>query len=72
MIKHFTVTSGPWQFPIDMLRYDACWPRSQEDATKISLNIRTGENVQSVELAYDTRISKPTPKRWESFGWKVQ
>jgi hypothetical protein len=33
-VQTFTVT-GSMSFPLDMLRYDACWPSSQDDVGEL-------------------------------------
>lgn len=64
--------AGHFQFPLDMLRYDSCWPASQEDVCKLS---RKAEGILDlgVELLHAdrTRAWKPTDGRWQSFGWRV-
>lgn len=66
----FTV-EGSRQFPLDMLRYDACWPAGSEDVDKVATtrddpDYRTARRVR---LTSQTRAI--TPDRWASFGWKV-
>ena len=67
-------------FPVDMLRYDNCWPSTSEDSVKISWtlqnNLQTMEDNEisfmlgrGIELYTDNRSL--TAKRWESFGWEV-
>lgn len=58
----FTV-EGEGHFPIDMLRYDRAWPKSEADSSAIPQAYRKrqvrliGEHV--------------TAGRWNSFNWKV-
>jgi hypothetical protein len=63
------------RFPIDMLRYDSCWPETEQDSVEISatlfrwsdpLHQRTGTPVN----LYSAH-TPPTPERWETFGWRV-
>ena len=62
----FTV-KGAGEFPIDMLRYDSCYPLSQEDVNKF-----WWDEVREVTLISVKRCkSGPTEGRWNSFGWKV-
>lgn len=69
----FTV-QGQFAFPIDMLRYDSCYPDSQQDVTAI---IESGDPVdratRQVTLVRigETRkeAERITRQRWESFGW---
>jgi hypothetical protein len=68
----FTVTGGG-AFPIDMLRYDRCFPR---DSYAVE-NMMVGHGVRSVELVSyipsDFRPdSVPTKGRWENFLWRVE
>jgi hypothetical protein len=64
-VKTFIAT-GKGPFPVDMLRYDQCWPTYTQDATEIF-----GLQKRGVML---TTINKfaPTHGRWESFGWVVE
>lgn len=63
---------GRGPFPLDMLRYDACFPRSETDANVAQ---RDGEMTRGesriVELTALDRASywTPTEGRWKSFGW---
>ncbi len=66
----FKVRGGS-AFPLDMLRYDSCWPASQEDVAKISATLEAsneGPVVVELEQASDARL---TARRWESFLWRV-
>lgn len=51
--------SGRRQFPVDMLRYDACWPVDGDILD---------EGFRSIKVR---SYCPPTPSRWESFGWSV-
>ena len=62
-IHRYTVI-GSGYFPVDMLRYDAAWPDSQEDAGRI-LDFEANREVKLRSY----RI--PTIARWKSFGWQV-
>lgn len=72
----FTV-EGIGSFPLDMLRYDGCFPYKQRDVIAISdsLGVRGySEKSEPVTLC-SIRIDKkwnPTDGRWKSFLWKVQ
>ena len=67
-----------FEFPIDMLRYDSCFPRREEDSRIIADSLRGDlHGVGEVEIGkYCERGMKPdrafTPGRWESFGAKVE
>lgn len=63
----FTV-EGYGRFPVDMLRYDACWPKSEgRDST--AMNGDHDSERRRVVLV-TAREHSPTPGRWESFGWR--
>lgn len=62
--KLFTV-EGRGEFPLDMLRYDSCYPRFVEDVTKMRGNER-----RSIAMVTQSQFA-PTAGRWKSFGWKV-
>lgn len=62
--KYYVVTvEGYGQFPIDMLRYDAAFPHTEEDSYRI---MEQGKRV--VNLL--TQVA-PTIPRWRSFNWDV-
>lgn len=62
--REFTV-KGNGMFPIDMLRYDNCWPATSEDAAKLA-----GRGPREVTLGTRNRTA-PTVGRWPSFMWRV-
>lgn len=68
-VYHFIVTgNGP--FPLDMLRYDAAWPRTTDDALVIARTFKD----RGPEVATVVSLTSHTPAtvgRWHSFGWKV-
>jgi hypothetical protein len=69
----FTV-EGRGEFPLDMLRYDRCFPRTGEDADMMLRqpeHLRSTRCVTLVALARDNRFWQPTEGRWLSFGWSV-
>lgn len=68
----FTVT-GRGRFPMDMLRYDHCFPDSSEDAAKITrcLEAPDAEEVSIKLISYFGHPNKPTVQRWRSFSWNV-
>jgi hypothetical protein len=59
---------GTWDFPLDMLRYDLCWPASQSDAGLIAGTTLVGKAERRITLK---GLKLPTEARWVSFGWKV-
>jgi hypothetical protein len=68
---HDFVVEGRTSFPIDMLRYDRCWPRTELDAGEVERSFRRVEGVRGVRVVSLSGLRAPTDGRWESFGWKV-
>lgn len=70
----FTVEGGG-EFPMDMLRFDECWPEGPSDAAKMGATYAdpaTDTGRRSIRLgSFRHGIAGPTEKRWESFGWRV-
>ena len=74
----FKVT-GNYDFPLDMLRYDACFPRTGDDAACIGYDAAdyrsarlAGVPIEITLCHHDTRVFwEPTEARWSSFGWVV-
>lgn len=54
---------GAGDFPLDMLRYDRCFPAAGVDVETIR-----ADGARRVTLLSDRH---PTPARWDSFGWRV-
>lgn len=69
----FTVVGGS-QFPVDMLRYDACWPRDPESVGRItsSLGRHVPRERGEVHINLISNVKPPTSGRWRSFGWYVE
>jgi hypothetical protein len=75
LYKHEATVTCRYAFPIDMLRYDGCYPRREEDSHRIEASIR-GE----YDGAFEIEIAKRSPEkgiswayaRWESRGCKIQ
>ena len=65
-IRSFTV-EGIGAFPLDMLRYDECYPCTQGDVAKIAYK----DSKQVYRVSLGTNNSTVTSARWESFGWRV-
>jgi len=72
--KFEVLPSAAWaEFPIDMLRYDAVSPATEEDSYRIDRSLR-GESWDGTPIAvegYHERDWRPTVDRWRSFGWDV-
>jgi len=64
---------GEGVFPYDMLRYDNCWPRTQEAAAAMThLTHRfSDQKDKHVVVELVSQLRAPTVGRWESFGWAV-
>ena len=63
-MTRFTV-QGRGNFPLDMLRYDSCWPADTASAMSIG---RSDPADTITLLTWGVGI---TPDRWRSFGWTV-
>lgn len=68
---------GAGAFPIDMLRYDCCYPVTQKCVEEITASHDTATRVHrrncrqlfSVELV--SRVGSPEERRWASFAWRL-
>lgn len=61
---------GKGIFPLDMLRYDQCFPMSGADVEKME----DGDyrEIRTVRLCACSHVNyQPTEGRWSSFGWPV-
>ncbi|KRT69414.1 MAG: hypothetical protein XU15_C0011G0096 [candidate division NC10 bacterium CSP1-5] len=67
----FQVT-GLGSFPLDMLRYDECYPRTERDTALIDQSFQEA-NVQYIglERILTDEAKDPTFDRWKSFLWAV-
>jgi hypothetical protein len=63
------------KFPVDMLRYDCCFPCSALDASLIerSGDITNPAVIASIRVSKHSTDKDPrwTDGRWKSFGWTV-
>ena len=62
--KMFTV-EGSGHFPLDMLRYDKCYPASSADVARIM-----DDRQRTIRLMTHARHA-PSHGRWNSFLWGV-
>lgn len=62
------VVTGWGSFPYDMLRYDAAWPATTDDASKIERYTLGDGKHRSIKLY---SYKPPTIERWSSFVWSV-
>ncbi len=67
--QSFTV-EGRSDFPVDMLRYDNCYPDTSEDAVNMLSDEPEPRQVKLRRLVFN-KTQMPTEGRWSSFGWKV-
>ena len=66
---HRIEVTGRGKFPIDMLRYDQCFPLYMSDREIIEHPI---DELQIVALGHWGPSSwKPTASRWKSYHWTV-
>ena len=65
---------GHGQFPVDMLRYDACFPDSEIDSGKIDRSL-DGSSIGTWRVRLMRFVWRksdvPTSDRWKSFLVKV-
>jgi len=75
MHRHTFTVEGTGNFPLDMLRYDSCYPSGTTDVWRIEENgdTTTRRWWRRIELAHTDGRKRwgPTTARWESFGWRV-
>lgn len=63
-------------FPLDMMRYDRCTPRTQSDVNDIVISENLAlelepKPITMVHYSHGFRRWQPTVDRWKSFGWEV-
>lgn len=72
-----STVAGRVAFPIDMLRYDRCFPATEQDSVQIGHSLdrrlQASDGVYPAPLRSVRVISERllTSARWESFGWLV-
>lgn len=79
---HYAVVTrarGTATFPVDMLRYDRCYPLREIDAGLILENITDPHHRKEEDKIYIVKYSEKAElkslfnyARWDSFGWKVE
>ena len=57
---------GSGEFPVDMLRYDRCWPAEEAGSYELA---RDAAAPRRMVLLHSHQ--QPTEARWLSFGWRV-
>ena len=71
---HRLIVSGSGQFPVDMLRYDSCYPADTESAVAMISDHRDQNYLDMRDIELTSLSEKgwtPTVGRWNSFGWSV-
>ena len=70
---HFNVI-GSFDFPLDMLRYDSCFPADEDAAAAIGYSVhdrvkeRLDIKLRKLHVGEDPLL---TPDRWSSFLWVI-
>lgn len=63
---------GDGPFPIDMLRYDCCFPDSETMSERIDfLNDQHNRVIELRRRGLNPRLGQHSIGRWRSFGWTV-
>jgi len=71
---HIATVSVPAdvKFPVDMLRYDMCWPMDSDAVNAIALGPLDHAVKVDVMARTDHRDQRAfTPDRWASFGVRI-
>ena len=78
LYEHTFTVRGKGDFPIDMLRYDSCYPATGVDAAAIEAtkdrfaDAESRRKVREIKLYSISRtMVGPTNDRWASFMWSV-
>jgi len=68
----YAIIQGKGSFPIDMLRYDACYPTSERDSSLIASTLRDRYGRDRWSICVRSPSENPwTVGRWESFNVKI-
>ena len=67
-----TVKMG--RFPLDMLRYDACYPDTQQDSAAMEHYPGNPQDVKNIKVCKitDSKTDGFTSARWKSFGCEIE
>ena len=72
MYKHVLKVTVPRhkRFPVDMLRYDRCWPLTESDSVAITSSLGPDSENEIIYVAtlYSGCVYGWTIPRWSSFG----
>lgn len=72
MPRHEFTVVGNGPFPLDMLRYDSCWPKTQADVQVVYYSHHEGRHTLDRRAVTLSGGQRPTEARWASFGYKVE
>ena len=62
------IVRGKGAFPLDMLRYDKCYPLKES----FSRDFRDGRTDTVIDVLLRVDMDRSlTPDRWKSFGWEI-
>lgn len=89
-MRDYTVrfkVKGSGDFPVDMLRYDRCYPVSAKDVEGVMLSYAVAEVEDMIterivqlethvfttkrDIIWESENRCPCDERWRSFGWRV-
>lgn len=65
---------GKGYFPVDMLRYDQCWPTNEDDVMNIVTTFCPNLTQDDLERSYEVSVCTFggfNKRRWRSFGWII-
>jgi hypothetical protein len=71
--KQIWTVEGALSFPVDMLRYDGCFPADETQSHIINRTMDGSTGKVQVKVARYRRSDMtlhPTVGRWNSFGWQ--
>lgn len=72
--KKLLIRFGTIGSVIDMMRYDCCWPASEDDSRKLEKSQAFGGErtaLDHVVKFFSVGSHAPTIARWQSFGCEV-
>lgn len=69
-VQKFKV-KGTGQFPLDMLRYERCWPADSDMVLELVPPHTKEERVVELCRHVDFKKELPTAGRWQSYRWQV-
>ena len=67
IFRTILIVEGTGEFPIDMLRYDACCPDTENDSHAVKRDTRRQVRLRR----YSINGLPATAARWKSLGWSV-